>query len=236
MKLSWLLLPTALVAIGCGSDGPVEAADSVKPPDLGIAPGNEASLMPLKVGNEWTYTYEQSIVLPNQPPKSVALEMNWKVTQSKKTAKGTVSTIEIYENKRLLDRQDWLANDKGLYQVTGSLANVPYDPPQPILVFGGKTGDRVEWKGSGLTPAGGRGKFHATYENAGPEEVDMATERAVALSIRSASEFTEKGTSGRSVSVSWFKPGVGIVRYHSEAILGRAGTSTTLRLKSSNLK
>lgn len=242
-----LLLGAVLAGCGCGSGsgGASSASTKTSAPIVPatVAPGAEASLMPLSEGSSWVYSYDQSVAPANQPDQAVErrFEVTWHIAKLEKVADGTRATIEISDSERTVDRQSWLLNSKGLFQLTGSTDQIAYTPPQPILSFPLKNGEKTKWAGTGALAVGGSGASTATSQVLGAQEVDTDRERVSAIAVQTDTTFKGAKGNGISSAVSWFKPGAGLVRYHSETLYqdpghGAIRITTTLRLKSSTVK
>jgi len=192
--------------------------------------------MPLAVGNQWVYTYEQSGVAKNGRATSQRTEMIWKVVKAQPANGGVRATIEVSDGQGIMDRQEWESNPKGIFQVSSSLKRVPYSPPQPVIKFPVKEGSKHEWKGSGTLPINVFGTQNARSTVVGPQEVDTESGRVSAIAIETKSTFNASGKPGSTHSYAWFKPGVGLVRFTSRLAFGTTIASTSLKLKSSTIK
>lgn len=238
------LAPLCLLAVGCS--GGAESASSVsgegKPPSevpkASIAPGQEATLFPLTLGSQWTYSGEQGTMIPGRAPINGTGELTRKVKKVEKTPNGEVSTVEVYAGSKLTNRLRFRTDSTGIYLLSITLKDTAFSTPQPLLVFP-LVKDKVNhWQGKGILPIGLPGDMQTDMKFTGVQEVDTDSGRVSAYTIESTTTFKVKGTDGVCYSVEWFKPGVGIVRDRQEIRVGNGalGSTATLRLKSSIVK
>lgn len=232
------LTVSALLA-GCGSGG----GSSYKPkavdkaaPLTPIAGGQEASLMPLTLGNEWVY--ESSIVLQQGGQQATnQTDVTFKIVKTIPGADGTKGVLEIKTAEGQPERQTWLANPKGIYQVSaGSGNSLPFTPAQPAVTFPIEKGRVITWMGTGLLPGGGRGASKLTQTILAEQEVDTAMGRMVAYPVETRQTWGTGATAGQSASTVWWVPGTGIVRFRQEIVTGQASAVQVLRIKSKSLK
>lgn len=228
----------ALSVVGCRSGGP---PDAYKPqpvekiPVATISAGNEKSLMPLDIGNEWTYTVEAGGVSTTGEKKTVSFELRWKVVDSVKTPNGDKITIAVTRNGKVEDRQIWLVNAKGFYQLSTGNPLKHFSAPQPVLEFPVSEGRTFAWKGSGPS-ALGMGKMDVENKILAVQEVDTEVGRLSAIPIESHTSIDTGEFKGRTTSTLWLTPSIGIVRFRTEASHPNGVSVVLLRLKSSSLK
>ena len=80
--IALIVLPVALA--GCGSSDGYTAKPAKKVADVSFKPGDEASLMPLEVGNQWVYSIESA---------QGTSELTLKVSDVKQEGDATVATM-----------------------------------------------------------------------------------------------------------------------------------------------
>jgi hypothetical protein len=233
----------ALVALGCtpGDRGAARAAAASRIPPAKIQPGKEADLMPLKVGNQWVYAYEQIVQLANGREDVKRETMTWSVVKATPIPGGTRAVVEVRANGKEVDRQTWRADGSGIYQEAISTKNLAYAPALPVLRFPVEANPRVKWSGRGVQPVGTVGPMDVDIQVLGSQEVDTDAGRMSAVAIESTSRFSVRARNGQSTkgmaaNTAWYRPGVGLVRYRSEVAVGGVLGVTVLKLKSTNLK
>lgn len=241
-RLSLGLAPLCLLVIGCsggatnGSSAEGKGVSEI--PKASVAPGQEATLFPLTLGSQWTYSGEQGTMIPGQAPFGGSGELTRKVTKVEKSPKGAVSTVDVYAGTKQTNRLRFRTDATGIYLLSISLKDTPFSTPQPLLTFPLEKDKVTHWKGHGVLPIGMTGDMETATKFSGIQEVDTASGRVSAYTIESTTTFKVKGTDGVCLSVEWFKPGIGIVRDRQEIRVGNGnlGSSATLRLKSSIVK
>ncbi|HVL39119.1 MAG TPA: hypothetical protein VM328_06980, partial [Fimbriimonadaceae bacterium] len=149
-----LALAGSFVVSGCGSKGGVYQPKPAKGiPVAKVSPGEEASLMPLVVGNQWVYEMAAQLTAPNgqRETRSGVIVYTVKSVKPNATGDGKIATIEVRgENaEKVGDVQVWEINKKGIFQRSISLKNVPFEPMLPAIVFPVETGRTFTWEGSG---------------------------------------------------------------------------------------
>lgn len=217
----------AIFAAGCGSkDNAAAAATGGKPepavPPAEVKAGDEASLMPLATGNQWTYT-------------SDANQITLKVANVAPQGDGKKATIEIFVNDKLTSRQVWLQNKTGMYQLAQGLNPKPFNPPQPILLFPIERGKVSKYTGTGPVD-NATGRIQSELRVDGPQPVDTDMGEKSGILVRQAVLLTAGKVQGRLVSNTWFAPGIGIVRLRNDIQVGNGQRTEVLRLKNYTLK
>lgn len=231
------LLATSFVGGGCGNDKsstPISTANQI--PKAEVRPGEEASLFPLEVGNQWVYVKSTQM----SGPKGIASnsgEVTFRVASSKRSGAETRAMLELVEKGKITARQEWVVNSKGIFQATSGVNASPLRPIQPAIVFPIKEGQPFTWSGTGTRVSGTQGTSNMTSVVRGPQEVDTEMGRMSGISVESSSAWSEKGKRYLGQNVSWWKPKVGLVRYVQtlDSETGIRGV-LTLSLKSSSLK
>lgn len=234
MKPFWIAVPILALVVGCGPSEP--AAAPTAPPPAPLSAKDQEALIPFAAGNQWVYSADESVMTANAPPRSAGGEMTWRIAKVEKVPDGEVATCEMVREGKVVDRQKWMRTAGGFFQIDGQSGSGKFSSPQPIVPFPVEKGKKSTWTGTGPTPMGGNGPIKESIEILGEEGVDTAQDRVNAIDVRTRTDFTVKGTQGHCETVSWMKPGVGIVRYHTEVAFGDSVRSLTLRLKSSVVK
>lgn len=229
----------ALVLAGCGSKGGggYEAQSVKQVPPAKLAPGQEATIFPWKVGNQWTYTLEgfrqNAQGAQAQDP---AIEITYRVVSVEPSGNGEKAVFEVTRDGEVVDKQVWMRNDKGLFQLSVGLNNQPFEPMQPALLFPLDTGSTFKWAGKGIIPGGTVGTSKSESKVTGPQEVDTEMGRMSGIAVETQSEWTSGNLRGLTNSISWWTPGTGIVRFKQTAIANQIAITQLLKLKSATLK
>lgn len=234
MKIQHLSLALVAIAIvGCrGGDG--NGYTPVPPSKLepvSVKPGQEATLMPIAVGNQWTYNVE-TIIATQKGKAQRKGELTFKITKVDDTSNGKRATIDILSSGKVTERQIWLVNDKGIYQVsTGVAKPVTYSTPIPLILFPVDKNKTFKWKGSG-------GPYQRSIdakilEN---QEVDTDEKRYSAIGVETKGENKDGKVTQKTSGIIWFVPGVGLVRYRESTLSSENATEQLLQLKSHSLK
>ena len=193
--------------------------------------------MPHTEGSNWTYQIEIEQQRQGTPPVRSSGEITYKIDAAKKRGDDTHFLLGIYQDGKKKDEQMWSAGPKGIYQVSIGPQRREFDPPQPVIVFPVKTGDLFKWKGTSRAASGRRVSSQMEGAAVGWQTVDTAMGQADAMLIETQSVFDLTATNGQkvqggTVTDSWFRPGVGIVRYRQTTRAANGAIATTLRLKS----
>lgn len=242
-------LAALVVLAGCGSGGGSEYKAQEPQPvqEMAIAAGEEAKVLPIKVGNTWVYEAEGQQTTP-QGNQSSTSEVTFRIVDVKDSPDGKVVTFEVLSENNVTDRLKWRVSEKGIYQYSGSirqtadapLQEVVNNPPVRVMPFPAKAGDKLKMAVNGIRPATKPGQFNAENTIFGIQEVDTAMGRMKALCTGTEAIYTEGKVQFRSSSTTWWAKDVGMVRYRQEVLAvnedGRQITqTTTLRLKSYTL-
>lgn len=226
----------ASLLVGCGSKADYTGGASVKSaapvvPAV-VNPGEEASLFPLVVGNQWTFEVEGTSMSTNGGQTPLSGEITLKLTKVDDIPGGKQGTMEVYRNGQLNNRQVWSVTKDGVFQISSTLKLVPSTPPQPIAHFPLKEGEAIKWKGTG--PFGGDPAvpMESTLTNKGPRTVDTGMGQMSAIMFESLTTIKTAKINAETQNTVWLKPGTGIVRLlQVEKAAGGQGAAT-LRLKS----
>ncbi len=213
MKQTLLALPL-LTLVGCRSGA--SGYTPVPPPKVeavSLDLKSAGDLMPLEVGNAWTYAMKVQATQKGKATGGNQGSLTYRV-DSKRGDGGALLVLE--QDGMVQDRQIWRSSPDGLYQLSGGPNQTPYTPPQPVAPFPLKEGAKFRWSGKGLMANGKVAHGEATSDVAAPQKIDTAMTGADAT--MSAIPITTNTTfpGGKSVNTTWFKPGVGMVRYRQE--------------------
>lgn len=223
---NWIIFgASALVVAGCGSGGggsyKPEAVKTVEPAK--VAPGEEKSLYPLAVGNQWTYTLTQSGTV-NGAQRTATSEVVFKVTATKPVGDGVQANIDVSNNGIVTEKQVWLVDSKGIFQMVGGAPATTFTPSQPQILFPPETGRKFSWKGTGPVPTEKPGvmksaPISASYEILGSQTVDTDMGPISAIAVQSSATMTVNGKQGTTPSITWWAPKIGLVRYVSANVI-----------------
>ena len=231
MKTQIWFLAAVAVAVGCGKGGGSYEPKPVKEPAAATVPkGDERNLMPLAVGNQWTYEV-QGRALSNGQVVELAGELTWKVVKVETAGGETRAIIDVYSKDKRTDRQGWIVNSKGIYQTYIGLDKViQFTPPLPSILFPIEKGTKFKWSGSGPRPGTTPGPIKQVSTVLGNQQVDVLEGPALsAIGIETKGDYGK--AIGKSQATVFFAPNVGIVRYvHS--VDAKSPSQLRLRLKS----
>jgi hypothetical protein len=209
------LKPTALassllfpILMGCGAreSGYVPVPTKVAPISTDVS--NGLDLMPLRVGNRWVYSLRSEAYQGPRLLGSTQETVSYRV----ESVVGGKARLALERDGRIIDRQVWRADAKGLYQLTAGLNDIPYVPEQPLAIVPIKTGEKFSWSGRGMMADGKTSVGKLTSEILAPQEADTAMGTLSAIPVETHTEWAR----GKSTNTSWFKPGVGLVRLRQE--------------------
>lgn len=242
MKKKLWIGAAALMAVGCGPGNKEDAYVPKPSPEVPVAEMTASAgedLLPLKVGNQWTYTVTMNRLQAGRQLEPVQEEMTWKVTKVTPVEGGTKATIELSTGGNTSETQTWLVNAKGIYQVTAGVKEKAFSTPQPVALFPATEGTNFNWSGTGTVPISrDAGKITSTSKTLAPQEVDTGVGSISAIPIETTSKFEAGEISADSASTLWLAPGTGIVRYRQETVskANRSGVVTLMRLKAKSLR
>ena len=225
-----------MALVGCrrgDSQGNYVPTPVSEPPKAAVEPGKEADLMPLQKGNQWTYAVDVQ-TQANGRNQGTEVELTWKVVSTQPAGDGVRAVIESQARGGKPQRETWMVNKKGIYQVTAG-GNTAFSTPQPVLIFPAEAGKTFVYQGTGVTPAGPVGKIYSKSTVLSQQQVDTENGTYWAVPVESKTNFAIKQTKGESVGTVWMAPKVGLVRFVQESTVGAARISYTLRLKSHSL-
>lgn len=220
---------TSVVALGCS--GPTAYKPKPAPPiePVDLATITKDNLVPITLGSEWDYAFEsQATTAAGTEPREG--RMRFTVTDVKAAADGQRVSFSVTQDDIEVDRQVWLINDKGIYQLSSGIKPIPYNPPQPLVFFPVKDGDKREWKGKGLCPDASPGTMRSTITVRGTQTVDTNVGQRPTVLVETAVSYqSEKSTGVQTVS-TYYQPGVGIVRLKQQLAVRGGVITTTLKL------
>ena len=223
-----------MVVMGCkGGEASVPIPKSIPLTPVALKPGEESRLFPIQVGNKWVYGLETAMIAKGQRGTGGG-ELTHIVTDVQDKPDGKLAMIEESVNGKLSGRQTWLVNAQGIYLVGSSQGDSPiraFDTPQPVILFPADKGKKFDWKGTS-------GSLHLDLKAdiAGPEEVDTLERRFATIRVHSVTSESKGKVTGKSETISWFSPGVGIVRLRETSVSGTTASQIILRLKSHTVK
>ena len=191
--------------------------------------------MPTVQGCSWTYSAEIQRQVAGQPPQTSTADVTYKIDAVKKEGDTTRFQLGIYQNDKKRDEQNWRIDPKGIFQVSiGPKAN-PFTPPQPVVAFPAKLGVVFDWDGTSSV-GGRRQSSKLKGQITGEQLVDTELGSVMAYLIETGSESTIANGKSVTITSSYMRPGVGIVRYKQESRTAQAATVITLRLKDYTIK
>ncbi|RYG42205.1 hypothetical protein EON79_19370, partial [bacterium] len=107
----------AILAVGCGAPKAYIPKKTAPVTPTSLEAATPQDLVPMKVGNRWTYAMEtQSSV---QKGAAEQAELVFEVQSVTPKGEGSAAVIRVLRDDQEVDRQTWLTTPKGLYQTTG---------------------------------------------------------------------------------------------------------------------
>lgn len=235
-----------LIASGCGSGGSSYEPTPTKPAsELTFQPGEELSMFPLAVGNQWTYSAETTQAVQGKGSGSGKFELTLKVVKVTPIEGGNRAEIEVVTTQSTqadskagsrTDRQVWDVTKKGIYQLSVGTPAVPFEPSQPNLLFPPDADRKFSYKGTGITPAGGKGTIQLDCRILPMQRVDTENESYPAIPVESKGTFQVGNTKGQMASMAYWAPKVGLVRFRQELLGANAMLALTLKLKAKTVR
>jgi hypothetical protein len=187
--------------------------------------------MPLTKGNSWTYEVMMQKSGPNGPGEPQALMLTYTITGVKSNGDRTVATFELSGGNKVLERHSWLETSDGMYQLSAG-QNVAFKPAQLLMPFPATAGRKFSWAGRGPQPFGGVGPWSVEGQILSNEPADTAEGPMVAIPISTTSKFGKASCD----TTSWFRPGVGMIRFKQEILTGQQTEDILMVLHSHQLK
>lgn len=185
-------------------------------------------VLPLTVGNTWTYELRAE---QYQGQKKLG-SMSQTVVYGVQSVNGNRALLDLTQGDQVVDRQGWENRPDGLYQLSTSLKNVPYQPAQIAAPLPLEKGKRFTWVGTGLMPDGNMGSGRAVSEVLAPEPVDTAMGTLSAYPVSTVTTFN----GGQCDNTTWFRPGIGLIRLRQDTTSKGKRTVITLILTNYALK
>jgi len=233
MRIQTALPIIAIALFGCkgggGSAYVPKPVEKITP--ASVKPGEEASLFPLAVGNEWTFVVEAAGA-DLRTRRTMSGEVKLRVVDVQQEGDGKRATIEMLTNDKVNERQVWVVNSKGIFQIGKGAKEIQmYSTPQPVVIFPVEVGKTFSWKGL-------EGKVQRDYVSKviGPQEVDTEEKRLSGIAIESKGNNKAGTTTEKTEGTIWLAPGIGIVRYIEMTVGKDAIVRNVLKLKSHTLK
>lgn len=209
-------LPALLFLFAAGCRPATHAYVPTPPPKVEPAPtevAGGAAVMPLAVGNRWTYSLRTEAYDGSKPLGRNEETVIYRVkARYGKNDQDAYLTLEA--SGRTIDLQDWRTTDAGVYQLSSGAKRTAYSPPQPLILVPMTPGRRFEWKGRGAMPDSSIGQGSAKNEILPSQTVDTGMGPMSAIPVVSRMSFA----GGQSENTSWFRPGVGLVRFRQETV------------------
>lgn len=239
------LAAISVVLVGCngGSSSGYQPKPPQKTTPATVAAGQEATLFPFVKGNQWVYTVEAAVRDQKGLDHNANSELTFTIVDVQPYPQGgQLASLEITQEGKMVDKQTWLLNDKGLYQVTigfddaaRNLKLRTFTPPQPVIVFPVKPNTKFNWEGTGPIGAGETtSKLEGTIgENL---DVDTAMGKLNAIAIEQKQTWTLNGEDGKMTTNSWWVPKIGLVRLWQQVEGAGSAGITKIQLKSKTLK
>ena len=193
-----------LVVAGCGKGGAAADPKLTKTDLAPIKPGEEASLMPLAKGNQWTYTVEDTVATQGKQGSGTGLYV-YRVVDVKKTAEGTEATMELEVKGKVSSRQKFLVKADGLYETAAGMDLKAITPPQPVILFPPTPGRTFNWSGAGVINAKPATQ-KVDYTTRAPQEVDTDAGPFAAICIDEAASVSDGKLTYTSNTQSWYAP------------------------------
>ena len=232
MKAPTCLLIVSAFVVGCGGPSGYKPTPVAESPKVDASAITQSSIMPVKTGMTWVYAM-QTQSRPANLVNAVNGDLTFSIAAVDPSPKGQKITVELKTGDKLTDRQTWLLNESGLYQLTAGLKDVAFTPMQPLVLFPVKEGADFKWKGTGLCPDGIVGKMESASHVLGSQLVDTAKGKESGLAIITVTKYSHGKAVGLLQNTNWFKPNVGIVRLKQTLAVPKGAVETTLALKSS---
>ncbi len=223
--IALIVVPVALA--GCGSSDGYTAKPAKKVADVSFKPGDEASLMPLKVGNQWVYTIESA---------QGSSELTLKVSEVKVEGDATNATMIATMSGSPSSPTAWRVDKTGIYQVSDG-PNRTFDPPQLLVAFPLELNKEHKRTTKGPHPFGETvGSMETMVKYVGPQDVDVDGDRIAAMAVESVTTWQSATGPAASRGMTWWTPGVGFVRQRQEVGVGQGRAVVVMKLKSHSFK
>lgn len=200
-----------LATVGCRNHAPgyTPVAPVVVEPVKLAEVKSPLALMPLDLGNQWSFTLTAETYQKEKLLGSAKVAVEYRVSTVRPDGS---ALLVLRQEGQTVDQQVWRSTADGLYQVASGLKSVPYVPQQPLALVPLAPGQKYQWQGSAPDPNGSVVQASMTSLVLAPQNVDTGLGPLSAVPIESVTKYP------RSVarSTSWFRPGVGLVRLRQE--------------------
>ncbi len=227
MKRVIVLVTVPLVLAGCGSGGGYTPKPTKKIADVSVKAGDEASLLPLKVGNQWVYVIESS---------QGTSELTLKVTDIAQEGGATVATMTTAVSGGKGSITKWRMDRTGIYQVSDGADRV-FDPPALLIAFPLELNTEIKGSTTGPQPFGNTsGAMQTSVKYVGTHQVDIVGDRISALAVESVTTWQSANGLAVSRGMTWWTPGIGFVRQRQEVGVGQNRAVVIMKLKSHSFK
>ncbi len=239
-KPKYFLFSTFVLAAAIGACGPSGEGGSNQSKTKVIANTAKSpyDLLPLSVGNSWTYQYYQvQVDAKGQRTESTAIS-TLKVVSVKDAQGGKEAVVRVYQGGEATSEIGFLVNDKGVFQTYHKGKEMmPYNPALLLMSWPVKAGQVINWTGTGLMPGPAKmGKIDLTVTCRGEMEVDTLTGRMKAIRTDGVETYSYQGKKMQTTMSMWFEPRIGIIRTLDVFQFGAAGRQAELKLKSYTVK
>ena len=156
-----------------------------------------------------------------------------RVTEVKSSGGKTFATITMSSNGKSATIERYYADEQGIFQTASGRNAAPIDPPQPVVLFPLEKNKSFNYKGKMRIPSGDElGMVEISNKVLPAQEVDTASGRVSAIPVESKVTFkTKEGKPGRMATMTYFQPGVGVVRIVQEVAIPQSAYQVTMRLK-----
>ncbi len=228
-KLIWVA--PLIFAAGCAS----KSADETEAIPTQISSSDEKYLFPAAEGNMWTYSVSTETEGGSNPPPKTNGEVQFQVSSARDDKDGHYANVAVHGATGIEDETTWLIKPDGVYQTAGNMSRVSYSPPMPLMKFPIASNEDLSWSGVGPTADGGTGKENMKINVSFAPQIDTDAGVVSGVCVETTGDFSSAKGSGTVETSAWFQPKVGLVRLVQKVVRGEQTTTTTLRLKSSNL-
>ncbi len=180
-----------------------------------------AELFPAAVQMAWLYEKDSSF-------GGLATGYGLTVTRRIDIAKGTaleVSTSDAAKGAKTVYQID----DKGVYMLSSGPGQQKLSSPMPLLVAPLKPGQKWSWKGT-LPVQDGLSQGSMEAKVVGWEQLTVLGKEIDCLKIESKSKIGSGKAEIKVSRTSWYAPGIGLVKEHSDYNFGKQKLSENINL------
>ena len=212
------VLPPLLLALLVGCRNPTPGYTPVPPAPIPQVSVKEVrsplALMPLDLGNQWTYSLRAQSFQAEESLGEVEQTVDYRVTR---VAPDGATTLVLEQGGKPLDEQVWKSTGGGLYQLSSGTRGVPFEPAQPLALLPLTDGRKFTWEGRGQIGENLVGRSRMASEIFAPQNVDTAIGTLSAVPIVTRTDYD----GGHIENTSWFRPGIGLIRLRQETFGAR---------------